>query len=229
MLIALLLQTAAINIICEYVSTTQCSTNNLKVQFSNETVTSISGNRPNTIHENIETLVISKSPFLLYFPSGVENFFPNLSTIAIASTGIKSLKNRDLEKFPKLKILNLKGNQIEELNSNVFELNKNIEKVDLSDNKLKYIGSDIAKNLKVIDLSNNICINATAKNTLELEELKLKLLASCDKNNEKLHDAPVGEVATVSLILWCIFGILFAILMTFCVKLMMNYEKEVQQ
>lgn len=146
-------------------------------------MTSVSGTLPAILnYKAIKILVINSSPNLSFLPNGLERFFADIETFEVSETGLTALTAADLEKFPDLTKLVFKENQIKVLDMKTFEFNQKIEEIDLSGNKLSQFSGDFLKflpNLKKIDLSNNVCINETAENPLEILELRFKLSENC--------------------------------------------------
>lgn len=187
LLTLLLCTTLAIRINCDYRSVgsfiNECRLSSLEVNNRSDTVTSVSGTLPAILnYKAIKILVINSSPNLSFLPNGLERFFADIETFEVSETGLTALTAADLEKFPDLTKLVFKENQIKVLDMKTFEFNQKIEEIDLSGNKLSQFSGDFLKflpNLKKIDLSNNVCINETAENPLEILELRFKLSENC--------------------------------------------------
>ena len=212
---------SSVKLNCDYAAVNyiirECTVRNLKVKHPNVTVTSISGTLSSVIdYNNITTFKVDSSPHLEFFPIGIEKFFPNIEEIEITDTGLKVLTQNDLKRFPKLKTLVAKENQLEHLDTNLFEFNDIIEEIDLSGNKLKHLPANslrYLKNLKKLDLTDNICVNATAEGPRELRKLKSKLSDNC------LRSHPVSAWSFMfNLLLVLLVSVLFVLLLIFCIK-----------
>lgn len=187
MLTLLLCTSAALRINCDYYSVgsiiNECRINALKVNNRSDEVTIVSGTLPGILnYEAIKILRINSSPNLYFLPNGLEKFFSKIDTLEVSETGLTTLTATDLEKFPELTKLVYRENQIKVLDSKVFVRNQKIEEIDLSGNKLTRVSGDFFKflpNLKQADLSDNVCINATAETPLEILKLKFQLSENC--------------------------------------------------
>lgn len=125
---------------------------------------------------------ISSSPDCHYVPSGLGDHFKNLKVLVIAYTGLKALTQSDLRPLKKLQNLNFDNNQLEFLEDDLFIYNPIIESINMSGNRIKYIGLDVFAPLKSIDHLNfekNVCINDSADGKTEIEELKMKMNQKC--------------------------------------------------
>lgn len=216
------LTTSAIRINCNYLTkqnsvVSECVIFDLEVKFPNETVSSISGNLPGVLnYEKVKTFRVKDSPRFEFIPTGIEKFFPNVERIEISRSGLKNLTQNNLKNFSNLKFLNLTSNQLDHLDSDVFEFNDKIEEIDLSENNLKSIrvaSLKVLTNLKKLDLSNNLCINETAENEVELKRLKIKLIESCSQSSSTMSFDFFFYV-----VFFCLLAVLFAFLLIFLIK-----------
>lgn len=221
MLILSFLSTLALKIECNYVVKenviTECLVFGLEVKYSNETVTSISGDLPGELkYDEIKAFRVTASPTLRFLPSGINTFFPNLEEFEVSQSGLKNLSQKDLKNFSKLKILILNNNQLENLESDVFKLNDKIEEIDLSGNKLidvRVVSLKVLKNLKKLDLSNNLCVNETSTNQQELKELKIKLRDKCSPSSRTSY---IDFLLTFGF--FCLIAASFAFLLYFAIN-----------
>lgn len=195
----------------------ECNVRELEVKHPNETVTGISGTLSSVVnYDNITTFKVDSSPQFEYLPLGIEKFFPNIDKIEITGTGLKILTQDNLKRFPKLKTLVASYNELEYLDTNVFEFNDVIEEIDLSGNKLKHLPSNsfrVLRNLKKLDLMDNVCVNDTAKTPRELRKLKSILSDNC------LRLQPINSWSfTLNLLIALLLSVLFLCLLIFCIK-----------
>ncbi|KAG5666515.1 hypothetical protein PVAND_014536 [Polypedilum vanderplanki] len=98
-------------------------------------------------------------------PKNLADIFVNLDTLYINNCGLKSLSGDDLAKIPNLKELYIMNNEISHLSDDLLSTLKQLEMVTLSGNKTSTIGSKMinkiaSDKLKMIDLRDNIVINA---------------------------------------------------------------------
>lgn len=115
---------------------------------------------------DMEYLHIGPASNVSVFPSGIFGRFPKLKKLAINSA-LSSIKKTDILNATELTYLDLFGNYITALASNVFEHAKNLERIQLSTNDLNTI-EDFAFNglnsLLSLHLSDNN-ITALKRNT----------------------------------------------------------------
>jgi hypothetical protein len=75
-----------------------------------------------------------------FFPKNLTNFFKNLEIVQIHNSNIKTITKDDLKQFNgKLKALQLQGNEIEVIESSLFDDNKNLEMFWVYNNKIKLV------------------------------------------------------------------------------------------
>jgi len=97
-----------------------------------------------------------------YFPQGLENIFKDLRTIEISDSGLKVVHQSDLKPFSKLTELSLNNNQLEVIESGLFDFNLNLGLINLKNNKISFIDSRVFDNLvklRFLSLESNICID----------------------------------------------------------------------
>ncbi|XP_036920239.1 toll-like receptor 1 [Sturnira hondurensis] len=78
------------------------------------------------------------------------------TVLDISQNNISELRTSDMLSLSKLKMLIMSHNRIQYLDISVFKFNKELEYLDLSNNKLKEISCHPAVNLKHLDLSFNV-------------------------------------------------------------------------
>lgn len=72
-----------------------------------------------------------------------EKFFKNIAGLTINNSKLKKISQNDLKEFPKLKEIFIISNEVENLDSNLFEFNKSLKLVWIEGNKIKKIGAEI--------------------------------------------------------------------------------------
>ncbi|KAG5683981.1 hypothetical protein PVAND_013236 [Polypedilum vanderplanki] len=155
------------------------------------TVTEVSNNHlDGRSSSNVIVLKIFKQS-LKKFPENVEEFFPYLKAIFINQCKLKSIAKNDLRPFERLQFVSFTGNNIKNVNSDVFQYNPMITFVGLGSNPIEHIGAkffDHLKSLKTIILSNNTCIDEKAiRNNEHLSQLKLDVAEKCPPTKEMLE------------------------------------------
>lgn len=121
---------------------------------------------------------------ILYFPKNLEKFFKHLEMIDINSGPLKEIHQSDLKPFSKLKCLELYHNDIEILESGLFDFNPDLEMIWLSSNKIFHIEPEIFNHLigklRYFSLDQNECISGFVENnTNQVVELIKNVTKNC--------------------------------------------------
>ena len=160
-----------------------CQTKKIVIKSDDEKIKAIAGDHLKEMTRENVTQYFARGLNIEKFPQGLVEFFVNLEVVRITSCNMIYLLKEDMENLDKLKFLDLVGNKIEKLNSNVFENIPNIVEVILNNNRLKFIGSEILKplgKLKIISFGGNVCIQSFAKHSEEqLKRLKSDIVLKC--------------------------------------------------
>lgn len=146
---------------------------------------------------NDVTAFSAKMKIIFYFPTGIDEIYKNLLAIKISQCQLKEIHQEDLEKFPQLRWLSLKNNDLSLIESGTFNSNLNLEFLSLRYNKIKHIDSNIfdgLKNLQKLWLDANICVTKNAGNRFEVialvEEIK-EICISSEKLKEDLKNCGI--------------------------------------
>jgi len=135
-----------------------------------------------------------------YFPKGIENVFGNLLIIEISNSNLKQITKSDLQPFTELIELDLKSNDLEVIEKDLFMYNKKLNEVWFDHNKLKHIDNMAFEStqLKFAFFENNPCISMDADTEKQITTLKREIAQSC-QNVElaKQHDKEVADVAVL--------------------------------
>lgn len=111
---------------------------------------------------------------LKFIPFGIKGKFSNLKALLVFSTGLMSVTKENLKEFGKsLEHLDLQQNKIISINSDLFEYNINLKAIILKMNPLRHIDSDFfvnLKNLKYIELVNISGTTACMSQVFETEK-----------------------------------------------------------
>lgn len=86
-----------------------------------------------------------------YIPQKFEYFFPNLNTITVINSGLRTISQSDLAPFPKLTEINLSRNKLEYIDGDLFSRNANIKSVTLEDTNLRIIDGPILASLEQLN------------------------------------------------------------------------------
>lgn len=131
--------------------------------------------------ENVTLLNLEKV-LLERLPMDLHVYFPYLEGIYAWRNVIKVIKRRDISGFPQLRFLDLNGNKLTSLPGNLFQQNKNLQRIVLSGNDLTAVGPNLLQNLRMLqwaEFSNSGCVNFTAKESNEVAVLRSKIAESC--------------------------------------------------
>lgn len=110
----------------------------------------------------------------------VFSFTPKLEKLEIGYNNLTDLKPGLFKNLSRLRLMNLTGNKLLNLNRSVFSDVTNLEYLDLSSNGLRYIGTDLLvdlNKLKKLNLNDNEFVNLPQRflsNTTDLEEFILQ-------------------------------------------------------
>jgi hypothetical protein len=96
-----------------------------------------------------------------FFPRNITKFFPNIATIFINWADLQEIQKEDLKPFGrKLKNLWLGSNKIRVIEGDLFYFSPNLERIDLSRNKIIHIDSrafDVLEKLHSLWVNTNPC------------------------------------------------------------------------
>lgn len=190
----------AITVECEYIVWRSEYTCKLAAQniSGHENVTHVNGNHdPGHTNEDVKRIDFQRMKFDR-MPKDFNKFFTNVERIYLSDTGLKKIFKEDLENFSKLLQLYAYDNELESLDSNLFERNPNLEWLDLSKNKLESIGADLLKPLTKLGrayFEYNPCIVKNAETKSEVEALRQEFIATCSPKPETMqHEYLLGQI-----------------------------------
>ena len=134
------------------------------------------------------------------FPRGIQNFFPCLTRLLIASCGLKKISSRDLLGLENLRSLYLHGNQLKALPDDLFQNMTNLEQIAFSNNEITRMSSKLFKplNKKILNLANfknnpsiDYCFDSEDDTSLDV--LMKKIDESCELSEERRADKKYRE------------------------------------
>lgn len=156
-----------------------------------KTVTQIIGNhQPGRNDFDVKAFSVVNQ-YLLEFPLNVSNFFPKLESIRVFQSKLKRISRSDLESFTDLKELDLTYNDIEIINSDLFQSNLKMEAIAFNLNPLKHVAHhvfDHLPNLSTLDFRFTRCVNATAtaNSPMTTFEVIFEIFRQCPPTTEML-------------------------------------------
>lgn len=115
-------------------------------------------------------------------PSGLLNIFPNLIALGFFNCPITFLSGYELKNYSKLEVFELTFSNVERIPENFFAFTKNLSHINLSNNKIKFTGSNLLDHLnqmKRVNFERNICIDMRAQNEKRIRALIEILNENC--------------------------------------------------
>lgn len=152
----------SLNLQCRFPKYSEISTENLNGRLCqaeglvnpspNQTVVTLNG-ETNSVYDKVSILYI-RDRIVKYMPIGMEKFFPHIKTILVFAVKLKAIVQSDLKPFAELETIYIWKNDVEILEDNVFEFNKDLQKVDMSFNKISELNQNIFKPLtKLVEVN----------------------------------------------------------------------------
>lgn len=168
-----------------------CEVDNPRVDSTRTNVTGIDGEHfEGRTNQNVNCFKAHRSSLLRAMPSGLENFFHNLTMISIRNTRLKAITQESLKPFSELTVLDLMMNKLRVLESGLFKFNTKLKEIYFNDNHLNAIAPDIFEPLGDLELayfSGNLCINIGTDYTgHSLDDVKKKIVDDC-QNEPKMQ------------------------------------------
>lgn len=117
-----------------------------------------------------------------YMPKFRDSLAQRLEGLHINKCHLKLIVKEDLKQFPLLRGLSLPDNDLEKLDSDLFDFTPLLEVADFSRNNLKFIGANLLDSLvkiRFVDFSGADCIRRNAQSPGEFDELKVELATKC--------------------------------------------------
>lgn len=149
---------------------------------SKTSVTSATGQH---YYDNDESGVVALSIYegtCEVIPSGFGSVFPNVEYFQIWNSKLKTVSSADIQQFSRLREIWLYTNELEYLESNLFEYNTNVEYINFKSNKIKFIGGNFFENLpnlRSASFYDNTCTSREANDAASLEDVKNEIRQRC--------------------------------------------------
>lgn len=115
-------------------------------------------------------------------PSGLGSVFPNVEYFQIWNAKLKTVSSADIQQFSKLREIWLWANELEYLESNLFEYNTNVEYINFNSNSIKYIGGNFFDNLPKLQIASfdgNACTSSAANDASSVDGFKNQIRQQC--------------------------------------------------
>jgi hypothetical protein len=146
--------------------------------------------------DDVRLLLYAHNQTVSTLPKFGLKYYPNLQAYSASNVGLEKVTSRDfLNVSPKLKIIFLYNNKIQEIPSDLFTLTPNIEYLALNGNQIKHVGLNFINSLnlatiKKLGIFGNSCTNfeiVGADNKKKIDELKLELKEKCHPTQEMIE------------------------------------------
>lgn len=142
-------------------------------------------------------------------PDGLGDIYKNLEAFAVWKSALKTVTSADLKQFPKLREIWLYENELQYLESNLFEFNPSLEYMNFKNNKIKFIGANFFNYLPKLSKAvfwYNVCINDEATDATQLEKIRNDIKTKCSFKDETTDE--FGFVEGDNKLSWLHFEIL---------------------
>jgi hypothetical protein len=152
----------------------QCTSVKFIVTKPNQTVTDINGEHLEYENSQDANSLRIIDQIVKFFPSGLGHHFPYLLVLKIWSSSLSHLSQRDLKEFKYLTDLSVSGNNLEVLDSNLFDFNHHLKHIDFTRNRIKHVGLNLLKPLHKLafaDFYQNDCIRSVSSANLLTNDL----------------------------------------------------------
>lgn len=116
------------------------------------------------------------------FPSAIGTIFPNIEVLSVWNASLKLIASRDLQQFSNLRECWLNANDLNYLESDLFEYNPKVEVIVFKNNQIKFIGANFFSylpKLRKADFRHNDCIDGEATDIATLNTIKDEIKGKC--------------------------------------------------
>lgn len=184
-----------------FISGKRCFISQISAQFpSNQMITSLDG-QPETFYHSEDRIMfdinLRGSLSVYYWPQGLGNLMPQLEAFALDTLKLRSIKKRDVEVFKKLKMIWCRFNDLESLDSDLFEPNPDLMYANFDGNKLKFIGENIFEPTPFLQeafFHNNNCIDSEGKSESAVQVLRTELREKCPHYRERYCSKEINDL-----------------------------------
>lgn len=117
-----------------------------------------------------------------FIPFSIDKFFPAIKAISWYNSKLLTITADDLKQFPNLIFLGLWMNNLVTLDGDLFKFTPKLQLIDVDGNQIENVGENLLSNLKdltVADFSLNVCIDAFALTAEDIPDFIVKLEANC--------------------------------------------------
>lgn len=161
----------------------RCYTKNVRNEDSEAVFEENAGGHINNKTNSDVTAVTIHEATCHYLPAGLKRIFIKLEGLEIANSGLKVITQSDLRPLTKLRSFFARGNQITHLESNLFYFNRELVIINLTDNKIVFIGPGIfdpITDLQQLHINYNVCISKVGVNRQQVKDVQTHIAQSCE-------------------------------------------------
>lgn len=140
-----------------------------------------------------------------FLPEKLSVVYPYLVALSAYSCSIKTISKENFKGLRSLKYIELGGNQLERLDTGVFNDLVSLELLHLNNNKLKFLNYETFRNLlqlKNVLLSGNRCIDKNFNDEREVKNMEREVEENCgyceSNENSNTNCAILEKIATNS-------------------------------
>lgn len=156
--------------------------NNDSILYDETYVTSVSHSNKILTKDSITKHFATLNKFYHFMPQGLSQIFDKLQGLEFVHSKLKVVRLKDMRTHFHLEYLNLRGNDLECIDGDVFTYNFKLKFISLADNKIRRIDTKIFQNLLQIQqfyLNGNFCYSYKANSRQEVESMKEPLSLYC--------------------------------------------------
>lgn len=130
---------------------------------------------------DVQSLLITDDDELEQIPKTIGSFCPNLKSFTWEDSNLRIISGDDFKLLSRLTFLNLAGNKLESLESDIFMHAPRLQVIRLERNLIMHLERELLEDLgdlKSIDFTDNSCINGKASTSEEFQQIK-SLFSGC--------------------------------------------------
>jgi hypothetical protein len=155
---------------------------NESILYDETYVNSVSHSNKTLTKDSITKHFATLNKFYHFMPQGLSNVFDKLQGLEFVHSKLKVIRLKDMRAHIHLEYLNLRGNDLECIDGDVFTYNFKLKFISLADNKIRRIDTKMFQNLLHIQqfyLNGNYCYSYKANNKNEVNGMKEALKLYC--------------------------------------------------
>lgn len=155
---------------------------NDSILYDDTYITSVSHSNKTLTKDSITKHFATLNKFYHFMPQRLSNIFDRLQGLEFVHSKLKVIRAKDMRMHIHLEYLNLRGNDLECIDGDVFYFNVKLKFISLADNKIRRIDTKMFQNLLNIQqffLNGNYCYSYKANNKYDVDGMKEELSLYC--------------------------------------------------